>query len=57
MTAKREIREVSTQFYAALERMLNGDASALSDVWSLRSFVTAMHPSGGRQVGWEALSH
>ena len=52
MTTKREIREVSTQFYAALTRMLNGDARALSDVWSHRSFVTAMHPLGGRQLGW-----
>ena len=52
MTTKREIRAASTQFYAALKRMLNGDARALSDVWSHRSFVTAMHPLGGRQVGW-----
>jgi len=52
MTTQREIREVSTQFYGALKRMLNGDARALSDVWSHRSFVTAMHPLGGRQVGW-----
>jgi hypothetical protein len=29
MTTKREIREVSTQLYAALKRMLNGDARAL----------------------------
>ena len=52
MTTKGEIREVSAQFYAALKRMLNGDPRALSDVWSHRSFVTAMHPLGGRQVGW-----
>jgi ketosteroid isomerase-like protein len=52
MTTKREIHELSTQFYAALTRMLNGDARALSDVWSHRSSVTAMHPLGGRQVGW-----
>ena len=52
MTTEREIRDASTQFYAALKRMLNGDARALSDVWSHRSFVTAMHPLGGRQVGW-----
>jgi len=55
MTTKREIREVSRQFYAALKRMLNGDARALSDVWSHRSFVTAMHPLGGRQVGWAEI--
>ena len=52
MTTKGEIREASTQFYAALKRMLNGDARALSDVWSHRAHVTAMHPLGGRQVGW-----
>ena len=52
MTTKREVREVSRQFYAALKRTLNGDARALSEVWSHRSFVTAMHPLGGRQVGW-----
>ena len=52
MTTKGEIREVSAQFYAALKRMLNGDPRALSDVWSHGSFVTAMHPLGGRQVGW-----
>jgi ketosteroid isomerase-like protein len=51
-TTKLEIREVSARFYAALKRMLNGDSRALSDVWSHRSFVTAMHPLGGRQVGW-----
>ena len=52
MSTEREIREVSTQFYAALNRMLNGDARALSDIWSHRPFVTAMHPLGGRQLGW-----
>lgn len=52
MSTEREIREVSTQFYAALNRMLNGNAHALSDIWSHRSFVTAMHPLGGRQLGW-----
>ena len=52
MSTEHEIRNVSTQFYAALSRMLNGDARALSDIWSHRSFVTAMHPLGGRQLGW-----
>ncbi len=52
MSTEHEIRKVSTQFYTALNRMLNGDARALSDIWSHRSFVTAMHPLGGRQLGW-----
>jgi ketosteroid isomerase-like protein len=52
MSTEHEIREVSTLFYAALNRMLNGDARALSGIWSHRSIVTAMHPLGGRQLGW-----
>jgi hypothetical protein len=33
MAADAEISKVSEQFYAALNRMINGDASALND-WS-----------------------
>jgi len=55
MSAEDEVRETSKQFYAALNRMLNGDARALSDIWSHGSNVTAMHPIGGRQVGWDEV--
>lgn len=55
MSAEEEARKASTQFYAALNRMLNGDARALSDVWSHDSAVTTMHPVGGRQVGWDEI--
>lgn len=53
MSAEDEVRNASTKFYAALNRMVNGDARALSDIWSHGSAVTTMHPIGGRQVGWD----
>ena len=55
MTTEDEVRKASTQFYAGLNRMANGDAAPLADVWSHGAAVTAMHPIGGRQVGWDAV--
>ena len=55
MAAEDEVRQASDRFYAALNRMLNGDAGPLSEVWSHESDVTTMHPIGGRQVGWEQV--
>jgi ketosteroid isomerase-like protein len=55
MSATDEVREASKQFYAGLNRMANGDASPLADIWSHSEMVTAMHPIGGRNVGWEAI--
>ena len=55
MAAEDEVRQASDRFYAALNRMLNGDAGPLSEVWSHESDVTTLHPIGGRQVGWEQV--
>ena len=55
MSAEDEVRRTSQQFYAALNKMGNGDASSLWDVWSHRADVTTLHPIGGRQVGWDAV--
>lgn len=55
MSAENEVRKASKQFYAGLNRMANGDAGPLADVWSHGAAVTAMHPIGGRQVGWDAV--
>ena len=55
MTAEDEIRSASKAFYAALNRMLAGDASALGEIWSHSATVTTMHPIGGRQVGWDQV--
>lgn len=55
MATEDDVRKVSGQFYAGLNRMANGDASAMADVWSHSAATTAMHPVGDRQVGWDAV--
>lgn len=55
MTTEDEVRKASMQFYAALNRMANGDARPLADIWSHSASVTTMHPIGGRQVGWDEV--
>ncbi len=55
MTAEDEVRAASEEFYAALNRMLAGDAGSLSDIWSHSSTVTTMHPIGGREIGWQQV--
>ena len=55
MTTLDKIRKVSEQFYGGLNRMANGERGAVADSWSHSATVTTMHPTGGRQVGWEAV--
>jgi ketosteroid isomerase-like protein len=55
MSTEHEVRKASDQFYIALNRMLNGDASPLADIWSHSAAVTTMHPIGGREVGWDSV--
>src|SRR5579864_1798487 len=55
MAAEDEVRQASDRFYAALNRMLTGDAGPMSEVWSQGPDATTMHPLGGRQVGWEQV--
>jgi ketosteroid isomerase-like protein len=55
MTSEDGVRAASESCYAALNRMLNGDAGSLADIWSHSPNVTTMHPIGGRQVGWEEV--
>ena len=55
MTALDQIRKVSEQFYAGLTRMASGERDAFADVWAHSATVTTMHPTGGQQVGWEAV--
>jgi hypothetical protein len=51
MQAEEEVRAASEKFYAALNRMLNGNGSSLPEIWSQSATVTTMHPIGGREVG------
>jgi ketosteroid isomerase-like protein len=53
MALEDEIRQASEQFYAALNRMINGDPEPMMEVWSHGSDVATMHPLGGRETGWE----
>lgn len=55
MSTDDDVRNASRQFYAGLNRMANGDAESLADIWSHGPDVIAMHPIGGRQVGWDAV--
>ncbi len=55
MNVQDKVREASAQFYAALTRMANGDASSMAKVWAHGSAVTAMHPIPGRDIGWNAV--
>jgi hypothetical protein len=53
MSTEDEVRNASNNFYAALNKMVNGSSQPLADIWSHGSAVTTMHPIGGRQVGWK----
>jgi ketosteroid isomerase-like protein len=53
MSTEDEVRNASNQFYAALNKMVQGSSQSLSDIWSHSSSVTTLHPIGGRQVGWK----
>jgi len=55
MSTEAEVRGASAEFYAALNRMTEGDAGQLADIWSHSATVTTMHPIGSEQVGWSAV--
>jgi ketosteroid isomerase-like protein len=54
-SAEDEVRQASDRFYAALNRAVNGDPGPMADVWSHQPDVTALHPYGGREVGWNQV--
>src|SRR5918995_1063798 len=55
MAAEDEVRQASEQFYAALNSTINGDPGPMMEVWSHGSDASAMHPFGGRSLGWEEV--
>lgn len=56
MSATDEVRAASKIFYAGLNKMTNGANNALVDAWSHNASVTAMHPIGGREIGWDKVN-
>src|SRR5918912_2449927 len=55
MALEDEVRQASKQFYAALNRTINGDPGPMMEVWSHGSDVATLHPLGGRETGWEEV--
>ena len=55
MAAEDEVRQASEQFYAALNSTLDGDSGQMEQIWSHGSDVSAMHPFGGRMLGWDEV--
>ena len=55
MAAEDEVRQASEQFYAALNSTLDGDSGRMEEIWSHGSDVSAMHPFGGRMLGWDEV--
>ena len=46
MSTEDEVRKASQQFYAALNRMANGDAGSMADIWSHSATVTSHTQTG-----------
>jgi ketosteroid isomerase-like protein len=57
MSNVEEVREASKKFYERLNRMANGETNTFADVWSQGESATAMHPIGGRDVGWKEVEN
>ena len=56
MAAEDEVGQASERFYAALNRVLEeSDTGPMEEIWSHGSDVSAMHPPGGRMLGWEEV--
>jgi ketosteroid isomerase-like protein len=55
MSAENEVRAASEKFYSALNRMAKGEAGTMTEIWSHGAQVTAFHPIGGRDVGWDKI--
>ncbi len=55
MSDLNAIRAASAAFYAALNTMAGGDDTAMQSVWAKGEAVTAQHPIGGRDTGYDAI--
>ena len=55
MSSTKDVLAASKAFYAALNDMAHGDASAMAAVWAKGGRATAQHPIGGRDTGYEEI--
>ena len=57
MLTQDQVREASKRFYEGLNLMANGKNGNFGEVWSQNPKSTAMHPIGGRDLGWDAVKN
>lgn len=55
MSTEDEVRQACDQYYVALNRVANGDAGPMMEIWSHSPDVTVLHPLAGVTVGWEQV--
>lgn len=55
MLSTKGVRSASKDFYDALNRMAEGDATAMTCVWATSGHPTAQHPIGGRDTGYDEI--
>jgi uncharacterized protein (TIGR02246 family) len=55
MSTEQSVRDTVDRYYAALNAGLNGDPEPMLALWAHGTEATAMHPDGGRQMGWEEV--
>ena len=49
------VKAANERFYAALNKLFTGEVAPMEEVWSHAEDTTYMGPSGGYQVGWQAI--
>jgi ketosteroid isomerase-like protein len=55
MTNPDDVRRASVAFYDALNKMAHGDDTAMQNAWVKGNGVTAQHPIGGRDIGFDTV--
>jgi ketosteroid isomerase-like protein len=55
MSANEDVRAASARFYAALNSMAAGDAAPMAGAWTQGAEVSAQHPIGGRDEGYDTV--
>jgi ketosteroid isomerase-like protein len=55
MSDDDQIRRASDRFYEALNRLCNGEPSAMRRVWHQDATVTTAHPMGKWARGWDEV--
>lgn len=55
MSALDQIRAASDRFYGALNQMAAGKAAPMADAWAQSEEVSAQHPIGGRDQGYDTV--